>query len=939
VSDPGGTVGSVSFRFEQSAGRVPRRAVGPRAPAAKEDPLVAVPSISVVVPTYNVAAYLPAFLASLDEQDSRLDPIEFVFVNDGSTDESEKIISDWLAARSLNARIVTKPNGGLSSARNAGIDDATGDWVTFIDPDDVLDAAYLGVMHRFAISDEARSVHIIAGNIIFLDDETGILRNRHPLRFRFTEGDRVADLERHPFAIHVSGATGLLRRAVLNKYGLRYDGRVRPVWEDGHLVARYLAKFERPRVATMASAKYYYRRRTDGSSLMQGAWANPAKFTEVPRWGWLDALRIAETERGRVPLWLQNMVLYDLWGYFQRDRQSPSPTAGIPSEVTEEFYAILDEVMPYLDLAAIESYRVGQVPHEVRRAVMMGLKGAYRRPTEIVADELDAAQGLVRLRYFYLGDAPVEQFRARGFLVRPVYEKRRESKFFGRTLMWERIVWMPANGSISVQLDGEAIPLRVGAVDDGPPIALTAQRLWLDMTGEPLPARAPKKLPGLRPRAGRVKRKMLTMARVAKRKVTNPSREGAITRARARTAWEAHRFKNAWLLIDRDTAGQDNAEHLYRYLRDHQPQVNAWFVLARTSKDWDRLSADGFRLIQHGSREHKVALLHCDHLISSQIDNYITNPLSKRYGEGHWRYTFLQHGVTKDDLSIWINPKPISLMITATPDEHESIVGAGSPYVFSQREVKMTGFPRHDRLLSMARETTAPARKMLIMPTWRRGLLLQSVAGGNDRALRDDFWDSEYALQWRAVLESERLHKVADEQGWTIEFIPHPNMQRYLDHSPLPSHISMHRFGDIDVQRMLVSGGALVTDYSSLAFEMAYLERPVVYFQFDRDTFFNGGHAYRRGTWDYEKDGFGPVTLDPEAAITAIADVMQHDGEAEPVYAKRMVDTFPFRDGECSRRTYEAIRDITRPLSYDELFLRLEPEDQLAGIPVEVPED
>jgi hypothetical protein len=57
------------------------------------------------------------------------------------------------------------------------------------------------------------------------------------------------------------------------------------------------------------------------------------------------------------------------------------------------------------------------------------------------------------------------------------------------------------------------------------------------------------------------------------------------------------------------------------------------------------------------------------------------------------------------------------------------------------------------------------------------------------------------------------------------------------------------------------------------------------------------------------------------------------------VYAKRMVDTFPFRDGECSRRTYEAIRDITRPLSYDELFLRLEPEDQLAGIPVEVPED
>ena len=92
------------------------------------------------------------------------------------------------------------------------------------------------------------------------------------------------------------------------------------------------------------------------------------------------------------------------------------------------------------------------------------------------------------------------------------------------------------------------------------------------------------------------------------------------------------------------------------------------------------------------------------------------------------------------------------------------------------------------------------------------------------------------------------INQLADERGWQIAFIPHPNMQRYLDNSPLPSWIRVHRFSDIDVQEMLVSGGALVTDYSSLAFEMAYLERPVVYFQFDQERFFNGGHAYRRGS-------------------------------------------------------------------------------------------
>ena len=91
--------------------------------------------ISVVVPVYNVAEYLPFALQSLMDQTLR--DVEFICVNDGSTDNSLKILEDY--AR-LDDRIViiNKQNGGVSSARNEGIKNASGSWIMFLDPDDYL---------------------------------------------------------------------------------------------------------------------------------------------------------------------------------------------------------------------------------------------------------------------------------------------------------------------------------------------------------------------------------------------------------------------------------------------------------------------------------------------------------------------------------------------------------------------------------------------------------------------------------------------------------------------------------------------------------------------------------------------------------------------------------------------------------------------------------
>ena len=523
----------------------------------------------------------------------------------------------------------------------------------------------------------------------------------------------------------------------------------------------------------------------------------------------------------------------------------------------------------------------------------------------------------------------------RGFHLEPNYSKIRDIRFLGRIMVRQRIVWLPANGTLAVDLGGYRTELLIGRnhsrrftaspwvfwkalLESDPP-----DDLWVD---RPRSRARPTTVRGRLGKLRRDTRKRVQQARTFVAETDEARRRRWVVQAAARLPFLRLRFRDAWLLIDRDDQAQDNAERLYEWIVANRPKTNAWFVLNRDSVDWERLRKAGFRLIAHQSLLHRVALLRAQHVVSSQIDHYIVAPLGWSYGERRWLYTFLQHGVTKDDLSGWINPKPISLMITATPDEQASIVDDGTPYIFTDREVRLTGFPRHDRLLALGEAVPASDRKLiLVTPTWRRYLLAESIGRGNARQLRTDFWHTDYAAQWRSVIESPVLHEAAREHGYQILFVPHPNMQDYLDDSPLPDWIEVRRFREIDIQDTLAHAGVLVTDYSSMAFESAYLTRATVYFQFDKAEFFSGSHAYRQGTWDYERDGFGPVTETRDDAVRAVVEAIGTGGVPLEPHASRVAAAFPFRDGRCSERTFEAIAAMTRPLPYEQAYRKIDP--------------
>ena len=112
--------------------------------------------ISVIVPVYNVEKYLEKCLDSLVNQ--TLQGLEILVVNDGSTDGSQKIIDDFQSRFPQKIKTFVKENGGLSDARNFGIDRATGEFLAFVDSDDYVSEMMMEEMYHLALKNNAELV-------------------------------------------------------------------------------------------------------------------------------------------------------------------------------------------------------------------------------------------------------------------------------------------------------------------------------------------------------------------------------------------------------------------------------------------------------------------------------------------------------------------------------------------------------------------------------------------------------------------------------------------------------------------------------------------------------------------------------------------------------------------------------------------------------------
>lgn len=370
--------------------------------------------------------------------------------------------------------------------------------------------------------------------------------------------------------------------------------------------------------------------------------------------------------------------------------------------------------------------------------------------------------------------------------------------------------------------------------------------------------------------------------------------------------------KPIWLISDRTGFAGDNGEALFEYLMANSKArrgVRPFFLLARNSEDWERLRQIG-PTVAHGTYLHWLLFLAADKVISSAGDAFVTNP----FGGGDWLFrnlfnfdfVFLQHGVTKDDQSRWLNRtnKNIALFVTAAERERQAIVEGD--YGYTDDQVVLTGFPRHDKLLRKASQGV-PQRLVAVMPTWREHLVGLRNPQTGQSAPNPDFQSSEYFGFWNGLLNHPRLLKALRSKEYRLRFVIHPQLTRESDKflAPEPVDVVFH----CDYSQTFCEAALLLTDYSSVAFDFALLKKPTVYAQFDYGSFYSG-HIYNKGYFDYERDGFGPVCGDLESTVDAVVRYLENGCGMEPMYRER-VDAF---FGKQPENRCQAVVDAIRRL-------------------------
>lgn len=823
----------------------------------------------------------------------------------------------------LLIRMLTGSNEDRGSAWNAGIAQARGAWIGFAVAGDRLAGPSLSRVSAL-IDTEPDLVAATLRRTVELA-EIDKIQDRHPLRGMFDRTDRVRDASGDPrFFLDACRGT-FVRAELVQANRLSFNASLESGFSEGDFCARLLLLADRPLIGFVGSSRIVLHQAAGKVIATDHDFSDPRTFSDVPRVGYLALLHSAppagsEAET-RPPEWLQNLVISELISYLAAEDGDWSAATACRGPLAEQFLVLLSAIRSQLDPAVISSFNARPLRADWRQLLLFAFAGPDWHSPYAVSHRFDRSHQEVLLSYRFVGPEPQWQQMLRGRPVTQVATKIRVFRLFDRVLMRERLIWTKADGTVRFTLEGLPVEIRSGWSEfAATTIQVNSLRRRLGVPARPtgttpIPAAKPA-LSRLRARLPRIPRRARILGLPARLGSRRDKFIDTTILKLAASQPVRQRFQHAWVVMDRVNDCGDSGERLFRYLRRRQRQrsINAWFVIDKNSSDYRRLKADGYRrVVGYGTVLWKLLMLNCDQLISSHIDVPIVRPplLGKLIRNTSWKFTFLQHGVIKDDLSGWLNGRKIDLFVTSTPAEHESIVGDNSRYVFTDKEVKMVGLPRFDRLQKLASQLEpTDQRLILVAPTWRDWLSDLLVPGEFQRRVSADFPTSDYARNWLGFLRSPELADLCRRNGLRIGFLPHPNMQPILRGLDLPPHVEGLTYDDNDVQDLFARTRVMVTDYSSVAFNSAYIERPVVSFQFDRQRVEAGEHRGRQGYFDYERDGFGPVALSLAEAVSATTAAVDHGPRTAEPYASRIEAAFPRRDGKCCARVTAAIRAI-----------------------------
>lgn len=354
--------------------------------------------------------------------------------------------------------------------------------------------------------------------------------------------------------------------------------------------------------------------------------------------------------------------------------------------------------------------------------------------------------------------------------------------------------------------------------------------------------------------------------------------------------------RQLWLVCENGETARDNGYHFYKYVRNEHPNDYCFYVIDKNKDEYKKVEKYG-NIIKFKSLKHWLYYLAANYNISNHKNGNPNQPLFYVIHVTLGLYknrVFLQHGITKDDAE-WLYYKNTKFryFICGAKQEYDFIK---EKFGYPEGNVIYTGFPRFDNLYN----NKVKENQILIMPTWRNWLGRET----NGLTEKEDFKETSFFKNWNGLLNDNDFIEYIEKENLNVLFYPHINMQKYLKDFEIKSKNIKLVDTKKDIQKILKESSILVTDYSSVYMDFAYMLKPIIFFQFDYEEYRK--KQYAEGYFDYKEEKFGPSTETIDKAINKIITVSKKGIDKKCL--KNMESFFELKDQKNSQRIYEALK-------------------------------
>ena len=792
---------------------------------------------------------------------------------------------------------MSKENGGQASARNLGLKYAKGDYINFIDSDDKISPNTFSSVYDFAM--ENPDVDVISIPMTFFDNQKG----KHLLNYKYNE-EKVADLLEEPDFPQLSASSAFVKKEAIGD--LRFNTELVNS-EDALFINKIL--LNNPELGLVKNANYLYRKRFDESSTIDNSIKKRGFFIDRLKYYFKELIDSSIKKYGKLLEFIQYTLVYDLQWMVKVENIDDI----LDNEEINEFWESFLDVLSYFDEEIILNYK--HLDANVR-GFLLSIK-----KSNLTSKTINNLENTGRLdsNKFYINIVNIKNnvLYISGLLMSTLYPENIEivancgnNEFKSKRFIYpsrKPLKFLSIKYKFPFDFDLE---IPINKIKDK---KLTINALTNDECFN---------LPIVFEKYARLSTssnymikdnhilifkhnsfylmsysfiKMLRFEYHCLMKICRDKGPYFTSALAFRLVYiilyPFLRNKKIWLFMDRRDSADDNAEQLFKYASSRDDNIKKYFTVLQDSKDYDRLTSRYENVLPFYSIKQRVIYLFADKIISSHPDENILNPFYGKNGDLYSGFItsekyFLQHGVTKDNISRWLRKfdKDLSLIVTVSDMERQSFLV--KDYNYSPEIIQTLGFPRFDKL-----ESKNLKKQILIMPSWRENIQK------NEFVLKN----SKYFKGLNNLLNNEELIDYAKDKGYKIIFKPHPNLFKFIDLFDLDENIIVD--DEKTYHELFNESELLITDYSSVAFDFAYLKKPVIYYQYSDDYNFDLSESY----FDYESMGFGEVIKGENELIILIKDYLANNCKMKDVYTKRVEDFYKFTDKNNCKRVYEWI--------------------------------